>query len=1336
MVLLTLLTLASFYAIFLLGYVPKKKKQFIQNHFHALEQLATNIKNKYRDEHKRRESDSTQKVKEEGVDSVTLQTAVEWVLDDPHNVFDELLVHDKNTIVFQSAANLSVSDCLNPKISSLDYQDGYLAGNLRQIKIAEVAYQSFNLRFALDGHSDIDYVLVGLTRSDSLQRHTRRLDRWTMTHIGLGLLLLLMSMPWIKLLSMNAIERLYRSNVIWLGIASLFGTAMITLVALSTYGEYQRKKAIEYRLAVLSDTVTAQFVKEIDKKLDILGVYERTEFSPQADGKIVGYPGGDTQAQRDSFVIGNRAKATRTAATYEDFGVLWIDSSGTIKLHVAAAEQVNNNQDSINISGRQYFRKALDGDLWYLERDQGKAFVLQSIRSWDDGQHEAVLSKQITDSSGLNPSNPSRVIALTSQFESVMDVKLLTGYSFAIVDGDGKVWFHSDMRRNLQENLLVSTGQNRKLRSALWGRRATTFSTRYLGGDVRMRISPLSDLPLYLAVSYDQALIEDYISEVITMVLVLIAILIGIVSLHIVLLFFCRHQSSKLRKQRFLLHFLAPNRHTVDRIPVINWTLLGTLLLLVGISGLTYYFPVLLGLEQSPFPLLMITSTLLCLGVFLYYHLEHQSHGKAKLNFFLISLALVLSLDLLYWVWFKVHVCPLIFTQVLLAGLLIVIPKVIKNHVRLKEPRTNGLVLTQERPAGPNDDGEKINKITGKAREGVSGSPESSVEPYKGKVRESRSVMREYSTMYTLLLLIFSVCAVQYSYKYSIADKRLQWIKYTQLESAQSPRQNFSAKANLIGVVTPEKEIPDIARPLDEYRYGKRHNIDGIRIVRDWHLGWFTNTDPTTMEVNALVDESAADTSFRWTATADNVYLEYLPPGKLDTIRLSTMWGAFGDTGKRASWFWTILVFGLVLTVLILALHYVMRFTVRRIFAEPFRNFSGAMRFCKKALDSSAYRRIFLIDMPDSEADAILDDHLQRLRESGGKYVRVDLQQVVEDVSSVDLSTFAEKDLIVVDNFESQVNNHQAWEAKLQVLLKLDRYTDKKMIIKSRIHPLLHLQFYQTMIEKSDSQQWNDKFREEYQSYRHAKTKWKQLFAKFVKLYSPLPTSHGQEPPSDMAFDTQKEERSEKIGRESWWKEFLARLLGLDLQSPSSNALKLEEELCRNQYLQGLKELVKANEGNTEDVILEIQSLAEPYYYAIWSNLSKREKFFIYDLATDGFANSKDGETVRMLLQKGLIRYENNLVLMNQSFNNFVLSIVDRKLDRAMRKEMLHQGTWSSLQIVLVLLLVGIGAFVVLEQKQILSNFQATLTALVALGGVLIRFSGLWGSLATRPESP
>ena len=148
---------------------------------------------------------------------------------------------------------------------------------------------------------------------------------------------------------------------------------------------------------------------------------------------------------------------------------------------------------------------------------------------------------------------------------------------------------------------------------------------------------------------------------------------------------------------------------------------------------------------------------------------------------------------------------------------------------------------------------------------------------------------------------------------------------------------------------------------------------------------------------------------------------------------------------------------------------------------------------------------------------------------------------------------------------------------------------------------------------------------------------------------------------------------------------------------------------------------------DSEASILNIQSLSQIQYFSVWNGLEKREQYLIYDLAQDGLANYKNIGVINNLLAKGILKYENmQLKLFNESFNNFVLTNVDREESLQIEHESKKSGNWSNLQLPFIMVIFALFAFLFVTQQDTFNDIIAWLgTALVSLPLLIKTFASL-----------
>ncbi len=152
-----------------------------------------------------------------------------------------------------------------------------------------------------------------------------------------------------------------------------------------------------------------------------------------------------------------------------------------------------------------------------------------------------------------------------------------------------------------------------------------------------------------------------------------------------------------------------------------------------------------------------------------------------------------------------------------------------------------------------------------------------------------------------------------------------------------------------------------------------------------------------------------------------------------------------------------------------------------------------------------------------------------------------------------------------------------------------------------------------------------------------------------------------------------------------------------------------------------------SNDKFSEESVLNVQSLSQIQYFSIWNGLEKREQYLVYDLAQDGLANYKNMGVINNLISKGILKYKNmQLELFNKSFNNFVLTNIDREESLQIEHDSKKSGNWSNLQLPIIMIIFALFAFLFITQQDVFNSIVAWLgTAIISLPLLLRSLSSL-----------
>ena len=281
------------------------------------------------------------------------------------------------------------------------------------------------------------------------------------------------------------------------------------------------------------------------------------------------------------------------------------------------------------------------------------------------------------------------------------------------------------------------------------------------------------------------------------------------------------------------------------------------------------------------------------------------------------------------------------------------------------------------------------------------------------------------------------------------------------------------------------------------------------------------------------------------------------------------------------------------------------------------------------------------------------------------------------------ISKLANKNIecIVFTHFEYKIFDEHTNRHKLNLIENIIRLNKKKIIISSDIDPVEYFHslkmFMNTNVgnnnKKTESKNDSKIFGKDPDtnaSFFEYINRWNNLLGRFANIYinNNSPAVEENKSPAD------KQNSNDHL-------------------NPSETFLK--NECCNTGFSDTFKkqfDTVAFNEKNEEDYILKIQSLCDHSYRHIWSSLTKEEQLILYDLAEDGLLNTTNYISLTMLLNKGLVvkDAEGLLMIINRSFRNFILTVVNSDEVKNIEKEISDDHTWNDYKYPVLIIL---GAF-------------------------------------------
>ncbi|HEU4716646.1 MAG TPA: hypothetical protein VFU15_02390, partial [Bacteroidia bacterium] len=300
------------------------------------------------------------------------------------------------------------------------------------------------------------------------------------------------------------------------------------------------------------------------------------------------------------------------------------------------------------------------------------------------------------------------------------------------------------------------------------------------------------------------------------------------------------------------------------------------------------------------------------------------------------------------------------------------------------------------------------------------------------------------------------------------------------------------------------------------------------------------------------------------------------------------------------------------------------------------------------------------------------------LKEREG-YVKLDLLKCHSGKEWDDAVDKALKDgagVVLVDHFEYDSFNSRTNRIKLVLLEKLACLPEKRVIIISSV-PI------QSFTGMNVALPAEEELEKEVNAHLQTRDRWSKTLGSFYDFWFPIKGVNNEGAPSMSRLVRSKnvpEEIRDVIVEECEHGFFLR---------------KIGEDLCESMKDETLKRTdPRSVRFAREGIVLKVQQLAHSYYLAIWSLLTPEEQYVLFDIAQDGLVNLKNLEVVDLLVKKGLIVSGSSLQVMNRSFQNFILTVVEpadlMKIEYSTRES----GAWNRFRKPLIIFVIALILFI------------------------------------------
>jgi hypothetical protein len=1208
----------------------------------------------------------------------------------PKDIFDHYIIFYKGHYVYEDFhSGLAYKN----EDSLLQIKRGITGASIADQNVGGVDYKMFLQPIYLKGNEQ--FILTGLHRLAKYNAEKRELP----TDFSLFLITLALAVfifiPWIRIYFMGASDRLKLSDVAGSVLVAKFLMALLVFFFFKYHYSFLPTRESTFSRKNLAQAISTSFKAE--SKLAYTGLASldsiiKTDSLYTDIRNISGERSMEKLTGANAFFAGGKGnyaaidtnlkkKLKKLSESFPFTEVNWLDAKGFVKFNWSS-KSFNNIHTSYAYRG--YFRNINNNDK-ALQVD-GISFYMEPLVSGTNGSFTTIISrKSVLDS---NATNKAAVVAMSFKMKCLDRALLPAGYSFAIINNNADVLYHSDSTRNLNENLLEEFSEKKKLGDALQGRFSGAFATEYYEGSYMVRADPIKDFPYFIVIINNTNFAGNADIEMFSFTWGMIFFFVFIALADLFILIFSSSRRSYFKKQFLITSWLWPRRssHPEYMVATLGNSVLIICLLIIYASGI-FTYPVFFFALVVTIPMLTIFLNALFLKkykklknqVFLSYKMRC---ARWNLGFLLLLNGIAISIAGLQAFYL------LIIFQLMLYALC--------RITWMKKDEITSFVLQV---------------------------------PFLRNI----GYISSYSGMLFTRLIITSGIPAMFFYTAAYNYEQNLLARYREFDFAKQLKKKAGINIDTVVLHAPENAV-----------YADGYWIRDFRVVEKSELEKKTYTQEYTNQDNLVADafafwgidvlDLASDNDHFYKKHSDDssvIYNDFFKDVLYKRDSASGM--AFVQLNNPATYIgvssvpvkysfpslfyikgW---VFWITIFIFLSILFIVLKSIIKKLFAINMPRLNALNNADAYILQNlNHYKRVFIVGLPGSGK---LQNVLMHLSAANKDFLYDKDNAAQNNVAIINLMKAIGKDdegwgkmqqntvkeqhkYIIIDHFDYDDGSVQTSDNKLRLMHTiLGSAKNKMVIILSRKEPSECINLLTQNAAES-----------EYVKAGRLSVLWQNLLSDFPVVVMPLSISKNMDDATLM----------ETVGAQ-------------ESTIPLYIKQSVDEETRRSVFLNQLKPaLASANDDwlkpqrkATDLLSLQLQVTAHNYYTNLWFCLSDEEKFIMYDLAEEGLVNTKNFFIVNMLINKGMIvEREGNLHVFNKSFRNFIVTSIGQTEAEKMNQQIKTGSNWSKLQGPLLIAIVAILAFLFISQDGLYTKFIAIISGLATGIPTLVKiFSGL-----------
>jgi hypothetical protein len=1141
-----------------------------------------------------------------------------------------------------------------------------------------------------NGHSaEAQWVVVGVVSSGRFTGESMAISYTLLIAVMAVFLLLLFSVPFLKISLLGPMQRVRFGDILLLGISLLCATAVVTIILFDTLA-YRRTRAFaDAQLRHLASDIKRHLSSEILHADQVLTMLERT---PKNNG---------VNPLPDEY----RKDAVATYPFFESFARIGTD--GVQRQKWQMDKRVLPVAD---VKTRTYFTDALTNQGWTKSGQTGR-YTIEGIRSKTTGETQAVIARSIA-----NPTADNAVVAVSFPMLSLINTVIAGSCQFVVIDDSGKVIFHSESQRNNAENFFDESDMSKALRSAVAGRQNEMLNLRYWGEDRRAFATPIDGTPWTLVTFRSKRLlrtlnVETIMITVTFLLLYALAYLIvgGMIAISV---------------PTYRAPWLWPDRRRAH----VYLRLIGSYAAFALCFGLSIYL-------FRPRVLLVLAATIPAMAILLTY--LRLARGRLMSWVAAAGVVAALAVSFAYIVNGRIETDvmllpePTQFFLLVVGAVAVLLPILPKTDREAEAEKTAAEARDGQPPPMPT-----VRYVTAAVGLLVL----LAVLPTAALYKAAYKIEIESFVKHGQLKLVQDI------------EARLQHLAAVQTEGWRTQEEYDKRKTETLGVYADfffqtellrltsrsalEKELgrkldsdDDFLERLTRGRLKPEQDRNPVPRVIEWLLPQYSDY---SIRMRELLHSESGDKRWTWrrdggwlTFASESIYghdmvarsvVPRLVPrvfGEAPRAVMDLLPLIDPDHPARGDVIWppdpTSLIGRrvLMMAAVIAYLGFILLavwFICRKVFLLDVRD---PLWLDPKFRLSPALGGNMLIFCPDVQTGLDRVDRRQCFEVQFAHFDTAERDEVWNAVfTEIDRQPPAKG--ILVPDFDHRLTGTDGLELKLRFLERAMDVHGRKVVAITTTSPWVLL----------DSMSKYDKL----------SARWEALLRKFnVRLEDAPkpPTVYPKRAPFAFHLDRRKLMEAlrsvpgrlkSRLDRRKLMEALRNVPRRLTRPVTETAAWIHRETRGPDPYLRAVgAQLSTLDIGGREEAYDELLERAGSHYMMLWSSCSIEEKLVLSNLAADGFLNERDRHTIRRLIARNLVCRDPNLRVMNETFRRFVLSDPCR-LDLAASDTQFRASTWDRIQRPLVVSLLMASGFFFLTQRELFDASFAIVTAIA--GGI------------------